>query len=118
MVTRSKSFGPSASTADTKTPIGSAYKVPQSGTIRRIRITSYQGTTDKSDTAVLTLESDQQKGPFEFACAPASHEITVGGKIQTEEIEVDIPVMAQEEITLSLTASEALEETTASILWE
>lgn len=118
MVTKSIAFGPTAASADTKTGIGSETAMPQAGRIRRIRVIGYQGVTDKADSAILTLETNLQKGPWEFACGPANHEITVGGRIPTEEIEVDIPVGINEKITVSLTASEALEDCIISLTYE
>ena len=122
MVTRSHAFGPTALTADTKTTIGSAYKVPQAGVIRKIRFCFYQGVIDKATTGILYLESDQQKGPFEYAVGNSIGITTTSGatgpNCPTEEIEVSIPVIAQEEITMSAKMAEALEEGTVSILWE
>lgn len=122
MVTRSKSFGPTALTADTKTTIGSAYKFPKAGVIKRIRYCFYQGVIDKATATILTLESDMQKGPFEFAVGGSVGITTTSGatgpNIATEEIEVAIPIGAQEEFTVSGTSAEALEEATVSILWE
>lgn len=117
MPTRSIAFGPTASSADTKTKIGSETAMPQSGVIRRIRVTAYQGVTDKADTSILHIETNLQKGPWEFACAPPSHEITVGGRIGAEEWEVEIPVKINEKITVSLTSSEALEDVVVSLLY-
>jgi len=122
MVTRSHAFAATAATADTKTTMGTAYKVPSAGTIRRIRICFYQGVIDKATTGILYIETDQQKGPFEFAVGGSIGITTTSGatgpNIQTEELQVSIPVKAQEEITVSLKAAEALEEVTVSILWE
>jgi len=117
MVTKSIAFGPSAATADTKSSIGSATKIAQAGTIKEIRITGFNGVTDKAESAMLILESNIQKGPFQFACYGAGGEITVGGKRPTEKIDVDIPVAAEEEWTVSITAAEALEEVTVSLLY-
>jgi len=122
MPSRGHAFGPTALTADTKTAIGSAYKVPVAGTIKRIRFCFYQGVIDKATTGILYLESDQQKGPFEFAVGGSIGITTTSGatgpNIATEEIEVNIAVKAQEEITMSAKMAEALEEGTVSILWE
>lgn len=122
MPSRSHAFGPTALTADTKTAIGSAYKVPQAGVIKRIRFCFYQGVIDKATTGILYLESDQQKGPFEWAVGGSIGITTTSGatgpNIATEEIEVHIPVKAQEEITVSAKMAEALEEGTVSIMWE
>lgn len=118
MVTKSVAFGPTAAAADTKTTIGSETAMPEAGTLRRIRVTGYQGVTDKADTAILTLDFNITKGPYEFACAPPSHEITVGGRIGAEEIEVEIPFAINEKVTVSLTASEALEDCVVSLTYE
>lgn len=115
MVTRSTSFGPSAATADTKTTIGSAYQFPGSGLIKEIRIAGYNGVTDKATSAILIFDFKKMAGPFEWACYGAGEEITVGGKRPTEVIPCDIEYNVGEQITVSLTAAEALEEVTVSI---
>jgi len=61
------------------------------------------------------LDFKKIAGPFQFACYGAGEEVTVGGKRQTEEIDVDIPYSVGEQITVSLTASEALEDCIVSI---
>jgi len=116
MVTRSTSFGPTAATADTKTTIGSAYAFPGSGNIKTIRVAGYNGVTDKATSSILTLDFKGLAGPFEFACYGAGEEITVGGKRATEEIDVDIPYNVGMNVTVSLTASEALEDCIVSLL--
>jgi hypothetical protein len=115
MVTRSTSFGPTASVADTKTPIGSAYTFATSGRIAKIRVNGYQGVTDKAQNGILILDFKRLAGPFEFAVMAANTEVTVGGSHPTEEIDVDIPYSNGEVITVSLTTAEALEECTVSI---
>jgi len=115
MVTRSTSFGPTASTADTKTTIGSAYTFAKTGRIRQIRLNGYQGVTDKAQNGILTLDFKKLSGPFEFAVMAANTEVTVGGSHGTEVIDVDIPVDNGEVVTVSLTTAEALEECTISL---
>jgi len=115
LVTRSTSFGPTAATADTKTTIGSAYTFAQTGNIKKVRITGYNGVTDKAESSILTLDFKRLAGPFEFSCYGAGGEVTVGGKRPTEEIDIDIPYDNGEVITVSLTASEALEDVVVSI---
>lgn len=117
MPTESVSFGPSAVTADTKSLIGAETAMPKAGVIREIRVTAYQGVTDKADTAILTLDLNIQKGLQEFACAPCSHEITVGGRIPAEVIKVEIPFAINEKIKASLTPSESLEDVVVSLLY-
>lgn len=122
MVTRSHCFAATAATADTKSAMGSAFKLPVAGTIKRIRVCFYQGVIDKATTGKLTLESNLQKGPWEFAIGGSIGITTTSGatgpNIATEEIECSIPVALNEEITISLTMAEALEECTVSFLWE
>jgi hypothetical protein len=122
MVTRSHAFAATAATADTETTMGSAYKLPKGGTIKRIRFCFYQGVIDKATTGILYLKSDVQKGPFEFAVGGSIGITTTSGatgpNIATEEIECSIPSGAQEEWTVSVKMAEALEECTVSILWE
>jgi len=115
MVSRSTSFGPTAAVADTKTTIGSAYTFATTGHIKKIRVTGYQGVTDKAEASILYLEFKKLSGPFEFACYPAGGEVTVGGKRPTEVIEVDIPYDNGEQVTVSIKAAEALEECTVSL---
>lgn len=117
MVTRSIVFGPSAATSATKSPIGSETGMPTNGTIRRIRIVGFQGVTDKGEQAILIIETNLQKGPWEFACYAAGSEITVGGKRATEEIEVEIPVRINEKISVFVNAAESLEDVTVSLLY-
>lgn len=122
IVTRSHAFAATAATADTKTTMGSAYSLPIGGTIKRIRLAFYQGVIDKSCSGILTVETNIQKGPFEFAVGGQMGITTTSGatgpNCQTEEIEVSIPVKINEEITVSLTMTEALEECVVSIMWE
>jgi len=121
MVTRGHAFGPTAMTADTETTVGSAYKVPTAGTIKRIRVAFYQGVIDKATSGILYIKTDQQKGPFEFAIGGVNCIATTSGSsgsIPTEEIECAISVKAQEEVTVSCKMAEAQEEMTVSILWE
>ncbi|MFQ6116226.1 MAG: hypothetical protein ACE5NG_19360 [bacterium] len=116
-----KSFGPSALTADTKSQVGSDYTVPHSGVIKQIRYCFYQGVIDKATTGILYLESDRQKGPFEFAVGGSIGITTTSGatgpNAQTEVVEVDIPITQGEILSVHVKAAEALEEATISITW-
>lgn len=122
IASKGHAFGPTALTADTKTTIGSAYKVPKGGTIKLIRFCFYQGVIDKATTGILYLESNVQKGPFEYAVGGSIGITTTSGatgpNIATEEIKVNIPVDPEEEITMSAKMAESLEEGTVSIHWE
>jgi hypothetical protein len=115
MVTRSASFGPTATVADTESTIGSAYSFPGSGIIKNLRIAGYNGVTDKATSAILYLYFKKLAGPFEFACYGAGEEVTVGGKRPTEIIQVDIPYNVGEQVTVKVKAAEALEEVTVSL---
>lgn len=115
MVSRSTSFGPTAATADTETTIGSAYTFATSGTLKKMRVTGYNGVTDKATAAIVYLSFKKLQGPFEFACYGAGEEISVGGKRATEEIDIDIPYDNGEVVTVSMKAAEALEEVTISL---
>lgn len=119
MVSRSTSFGPTAAVADTKTAIGSVYSTGGSGVIKKIRMCFYQGVIDKATTGILYLDFKKQKGPFEFAVGGSIGITTTSGatgpNIPTEEIDVDIPYVLGEEITVSLKMAEALEECTVSL---
>jgi len=96
--------------------------MPTAGVIKKIRFCFYQGVIDKATTGILYLESDRQKGPWEYAVGGSIGITTTSGatgpNIRTEEIEVHIPVEYKEEITLSAKMAEALEEGTISIQWE
>lgn len=119
---KSKAFGPTALTADTKTQIGSDYTMPSGGTIREIRICFYQGVIDKATALKLIIETDRQKGPFEFAAGGSIGITTTSGatgpNIPTESIKTAIQVSQGEIISVYATAAEALEEATVSIQWE
>jgi len=115
LVTRSTSFGPTASAADAFTTIGSAYTFSKTGRIKKLRVAGYNGVTDKAAAAILKLLFKNLSGPFEFAVYGAGEEVTVGGKRGTEEIDVDIPYTNGETITVQLQPAEALEEVTISI---
>lgn len=115
MVSNSTSFGPTAMVADTKTQVGSTYTIERDATIKKIRITGYNGVTDKAESCILTLECSRTKGPFEWSCYMAGGEVTVGGKRPTEIIEVDIPVTQGETLSVYGTASEALEDCIVSL---
>lgn len=113
----SKAFGPTAGTADTKTPIGTDYTVPKGGRVTQARVTAYNGVADKAGTAILTIETDRQKGPFEYA-------VSLGGgltdvySLKESVIPISGMTLAQGEIlTVSLTCSEATEDAIVSIEW-
>jgi len=118
----STTFGPTASVADTKTAIGSTYTVPKGGRVRQIRYSFYQGVIDKATSGKLIIETDRQKGPFEFAVGGQMGITTTSGATGPNcPTEVIFPiglVLSQGEIvTVSLTTAEALEENTVSIEW-
>jgi len=118
----STSFGPTAATADTKTTIGSAYTVPKGGRVTQIRLSFYQGVIDKATSGILTIETDRQKGPFEYAVGNSIGITTTSGatgpNCPTEVIVVSGLNISQGEIvTMSLTMSEALEECVISMEW-
>jgi len=112
----SKSFGPTAAVADTKTTIGVAYQVPKGGRIQKIRVAAYNGVADKAGTAILILETDRQKGPWEYA-VQFMQGLTDVYPVPTAVIDCNIPVSQGEIVTVSLTASEALEDVIVSITW-
>lgn len=118
---KSKSGGPTAATADTKTAIISAYTMPMGGRIKAIRLSFYQGVIDKACSGILTFETDRQKGPFEYAVGGQMGITTTSGatgpNVSTELIPVDIAVSQGEQVTISLTMSEALEECCISFQW-
>jgi len=118
-VSRSTSFGPTASVADTETTLGSAYTFANAGVIKKIRLAFYQGVIDKACTGILYLKFKRLSGPFEFAVGGSMGITTTSGatgpNIPTEEIDVDIPYDNGEQVTVSLKSAEALEECTASI---
>jgi len=68
MMQRSKSFGPTSVTAETKTQVGSDYTMP-SGARRIIGMQVCVGTLAKAEgiTGHITLEHDGATGPFEYA---------------------------------------------------
>jgi len=115
----SKSGGPTATTADTKTAIISSYTMPSGGTIKMIRYTGYNGVIDKASTGILTVESDRRKGPWEYAVDIGGTWATTSGASPTQvnKIPCNIPVSQGEQITVSLTTAEALEENCISIQW-
>lgn len=118
---KSKSGGPTAATADTKTAIIDAYTMPSGGTVRFVRLSFYQGVIDKSCSGVLTVETDRQKGPFEYAVGGQMGITTTSGatgpNVSTEIIPVAIQLSQGEIVTISLTMSEALEECCISFQW-
>ena len=118
----SKALGPSAATADTKSQIGSDYTMPKGGTVKSIRVCFYQGVIDKATTGKLIIETDRQKGPWEFAIGGSIGITTTSGatgpNIPTEIIYPFGMTFGQGEIiTISVTMAEALEEVTVSFEW-
>jgi len=103
--------------ADTKTAVGSQATMERDGTLKQIRVTGYNGVTDKAESAILYLSSSITKGPFEWTCYPAGGEVTVGGKRPTEVIDIDIPVTKGETIDIEIKAAEALEDVTVSVTY-
>jgi hypothetical protein len=118
---KSHADGPTAATADTKTAIISSYTMPTGGMVRAIRLSFYQGVIDKSCSGILTFETDRQKGPFEYAVGGQMGITTTSGatgpNVSTEIIPVAIQVSQGEQVTISLTMSEALEECCVSFQW-
>jgi len=106
--------------ADTKTQIGSDYTVPKGGRVTQIRYAFYQGVIDKASSGILTIETDRQKGPFEFAVGGQIGITTTSGatgpNAPTELIPVSGLNLTQGEVvSVYLTTAEALEENTVSI---
>jgi hypothetical protein len=118
----SHAFAATAATADTKTTMGSAYTMPKGGRVTQCRLAFYQGVIDKSCSGILTIETDRQKGPFEYAVGGQMGITTTSGatgpNCPTEVIAVHGLSLGQGEIvTVSLTMTEALEECVVSIEW-
>jgi len=65
----------------------------------------------------MILKFKKTTGPFEFACVASAGEITVGGKRNPQEIDLDIPVDNGEVVTVYLTTAEALEDCVVSLLF-
>lgn len=112
----SKSGGPTASAADTKTAIISSYTIPRSGTVKQIRVSSYNGVADKAGSGILHFESDQNPGPNEFAISSGAG-LTDVYSHPTDVINCNIPVSKGELITISTTFAEAEEEVCVSFTW-
>lgn len=113
----SKAVGPTDLTAATKTQVGSDYTMPKGGRVSQIRVAAYNGVADKSGVATLIIETDRQKGPFEYA-------VSLGGGLtdvySLKESVIPIANLAFEQgeiVTISMTAIEALEDATVSFEW-
>jgi len=113
----SKSFGPTNTTADTKTKIGSDYTVPKPGTVTQIRVAGYNGVADKAGTAVLHIESDRQHGPFEYAVNLGSGLSDVYPLKESVIYPQGLRFQQGEIISVYLTSAEALEDVIVSIEW-
>jgi len=96
--------------------------MPKGGRVTQLRACIYQGVIDKATTGILTLETDRQKGPFEYAMGGSIGITTTSGatgpNAPTEVIVIQGLSLSQGEIvTISLTTAEALEECTVSMEW-
>ena len=113
----SKSFGPTTTTADTKTTIGAAYTVPKSGTVRRIRVAGYNAVTAKSGSAMLKVESDRQTGMLAEYAVNLGSGASVGDSSSEEIISPALSLEQGEIITVSVTSAEAVTDIIVSIEW-
>lgn len=117
MVTRSTSFGPTAiGTADTETTIGSAYSFPGSGVIKKLRVVFDQATADIGMQGILYLYFKKLAGPFEFVVGAISGKLTAGEvSVPATEIDVDIPYVVGEQVTVKMKTTEVTADATVSI---
>lgn len=86
------------------------------------RITFYQGVIDKSCSGTLHIETDRQKGPFEYSIGGQMGITTTSGatgpNANTEVIVISGLSLSQGEIlSVYVTTIEALEDVTVSIEW-
>ena len=122
MTTRAKHFDGAVSTADTKTTIGSAYKMP-SGASRIVGIlvaVGDEGVQEPWDS-VVTLDIDDKVGPFEFVATMGGATASAASfQIQPAAfIPVDIEVNGgASEVTVSYTGTNTPEAVKISLIFE
>jgi len=113
----SKSFGPTDGVADDKTQVGSDYTVPVGGTVRRIRVSGFNAVSGKAGSGILRIESDRQKGPFEYAIDVGGF-TTSGGLKGVDEILSPALAFSQGEIiSVYVTMAEACKDIVVTIEW-
>ena len=115
MVTRSISFGPTDPTADAEGTIGSAYTFATTGRIKQIRTAGYQGTADKSGSAILYLYFKRMTGPFEFVVSFSGGVVEGGSLKETEMVDVDIPYENGEVVTVKVKTAETTTDLSVSL---
>jgi len=122
MVTRCKVFQGSITSADTKTPIGSAYTFP-AGAKRIVAIIVTQGdeATQEPFDGYVVLEFNDIHGPFEFPFGGGGFPASASGSnfINPFVIPVDIPINGgATEVTVSAYSSGTPESITIGLVFE
>lgn len=110
---RSKAFGRTATTADTKTQIGSTYTLP-AGTRKLVGLLvgiNKDTITDEGGAVIVSIETDFSSGPFEFVVSNDSIGATSGVSAPTEAkfIPLDIDVPGAGQISVYANAPTAVE---------
>jgi len=119
MTTRCKVFGPTASVAGTKTQVGSDYNVPNiMNRIVGLIVTMSSSTANETLDGYVTLELDNQTGPFEFPAGGGVSAITSGGgPTQPVIIPLNIENVGGAVLKVYITASGPV-EWTVGVLFE
>lgn len=107
-----------AITADTETLLADLV-IPsgKGGRIKQIRL-SYGGVVDaKGATGFVELKLGSTSGPFRYPCGFGQGGATNTSPVHAEEIDVDIPVLANETVKLYITLAEAGVSGFGGIVW-
>jgi hypothetical protein len=123
MTTYSDLKGPTGATADTETQLGGAdLTIPsgKGGRIKKILFGAVSIVEAKAVTGKLELKIQNHAGPFRFAVMGAhiaSANTAGSGNSGLVQIDVDIPVDANEQVGLYVTMAETCVDVVAGIVW-
>jgi len=107
-----------AITADTETLLADL-TIPsgKGGTIKKIRVSMGNVTNAKGSSGFLEVKLGSHEGPYRFPIFKGEGAATIGKIGDAEEIDVDIPVFANETVKVYVTMAEAMVSGFAGIVW-
>lgn len=113
----SKVFGPTDSVADTKTTVGSTYKIPPGGPFHIHKITVAKGNVvnAKECAGFIIAELTGVAGTYEYAYGNGAGAATNAGNMAAEPIECRIPAPSGSTLTVSVKDAEVAKDVTVSV---
>lgn len=104
--------------ADTETQI-LQFNIPsgKGGTIKKIRVAMGNVVNAETVSGYLELLLGSHSGPYRFPIFQGAGAATIGKSAPAEEIDVDIEVFANEQVTINITATGTMTGCHAGIIW-